>query len=131
MVQATDAGVPSLSSTVTVYCNVVDQNDNAPIFEPGPRSAEIIENSPIGTAVISVNATDSDSGDNGLIAYHIISGDDTEDFGISDNGTMFTRRSLDRETKTVYNLVLKAQDSPKPPGKALSTTIQVKKLYEM
>lgn len=126
MVQATDAGIPALSSTVTVYCNVVDLNDNVPSFDVGPRSAEIPENATVGTVVLSASAQDLDSGDNGLVVYSIIAGDDNEDFGIANNGTLFTRRMLDRETKSVYNLVLEASDSPKPPAKPLSTTIQVR-----
>ena len=125
MVQATDGGSPALSSTVTVYCNVVDLNDNAPVFEPGPRSAEVLENATVGTVVLSPNAQDLDSGDNGHVVYSILSGDENEDFGIADNGTLYTRRSLDRETKNVYNLVLEAADNPKLPDKPLTNTIQV------
>lgn len=125
VVQATDSGHPALSSTVTVYCNVVDLNDNAPIFEPGSRSAEVLENATIGTVVLSTNAQDLDSGDNGLVNYAIVSGDDNEDFGVADNGTLYTRRLLDRETKAIYNLVIEATDSPRLPNKPLSAAIQV------
>lgn len=60
--QAQDAGTPSLSSTLTVYCNVVDLNDNAPIFDPMSYSNEVYENVTIGTTVVTVSATDLDSG---------------------------------------------------------------------
>lgn len=33
VVQAQDNGQPSLSTTITVYCNVLDLNDNAPVFD--------------------------------------------------------------------------------------------------
>lgn len=125
VVQATDGGTPALSSTVTVYCNVVDINDNAPIFEAGPRSAELMENATIGSVVLTTSATDLDSGDNGHVVYSILSGDEAEDFGIADNGTLYTRRLLDRENKSVYNLVLEAADSPGTPANPLTTTIQV------
>lgn len=62
MVQAQDNGHPSLSSTLTVYCNVIDLNDNAPVFDPMSYSNEIYENVPIGTEVVTVSATDIDSG---------------------------------------------------------------------
>lgn len=62
VVQAQDAGTPSLSSTLTVYCNVVDLNDNAPIFDPMSYSNEVYENVTIGTTVVAVSATDLDSG---------------------------------------------------------------------
>lgn len=62
MVQAQDAGQPVLSSTLTVYCNVLDLNDNAPVFDPMSYSNEIFENVSIATSVLSVSATDFDSG---------------------------------------------------------------------
>lgn len=62
VVQAQDNGHPSLSSTLTVYCNVIDLNDNAPVFDPMSYSNEIFENVPIGTEVVTVSATDTDSG---------------------------------------------------------------------
>lgn len=66
VVQAQDNGHPSLSSTLTVYCNVIDLNDNAPIFDPMSYSNEIYENVPIGTEVVRVSATDIDSGEQSL-----------------------------------------------------------------
>ncbi len=62
VVQAQDNGHPSLSTTVTVYCNVLDLNDNAAIFDPMSYSNEVFENIPIGTEVVTVSATDIDSG---------------------------------------------------------------------
>ncbi|XP_052868798.1 cadherin-related tumor suppressor [Anopheles cruzii] len=125
VVQAQDNGYPSLSSTLTVYCNVVDLNDNAPIFDPMSYSNEIFENAPINSDVVTVSATDIDSGPNGRIEYSISAGDEQEDFQIMANGTIRTRRSLDRETKSVYNLVITAQDCAQEPEKRLSSTVQV------
>lgn len=62
VVQAQDNGHPSLSTTLTVYCNVLDLNDNAPVFDPMSYSNEIFENVPVGTEVVTVSATDVDSG---------------------------------------------------------------------
>lgn len=62
VVQAQDSGHPSLSSTLTVYCNVLDLNDNAPIFDPMSYSNEIFENVSVATPVVTVSATDLDSG---------------------------------------------------------------------
>lgn len=60
--QAQDKGHPSLSGTVTVYVNVIDLNDNAPIFDPMSFSNEILEDIPVGTSVVTISATDLDSG---------------------------------------------------------------------
>lgn len=62
MVACQDAGKPPLSSTVSVYMNVVDVNDNAPLFDPMSYSNEIYENATVGSSVVTVTATDLDSG---------------------------------------------------------------------
>lgn len=64
--QAQDNGHPSLSGTVTVYINVIDLNDNAPVFDPMSFSNEILEDVPVGSSVVTVSATDIDSGNSGL-----------------------------------------------------------------
>lgn len=148
VVQAQDTGRPSLSSTVTVYFNVLDLNDNAPLFDPMSYSDELYENITIGSSVITVSATDQDSGrtcplqrtfffsrvckqtdvmtgDNGRLVYSITGGNENEQFRISQNGTILTTKSLDRETQSLYNLVVTATDQAKPPEKRLSSTVQV------
>ncbi|XP_063532868.1 cadherin-related tumor suppressor [Cydia strobilella] len=123
--QAVDNGRPSLSGTVTVYINVVDLNDNAPVFDPMSFSNEIPEDVHVGTSVVTISATDLDSGLNGKLTYNITSGDDAQDFYIASNGTMYTARLLDRETLPIYYLVVTAKDSARPPEPQLSSTVQV------
>lgn len=65
------------------------------------------------------------TGDNGRIEYSITAGDD-DDFEIVTNGTIYTKRMLDRETKSTYNLVVTARDCTKDVDKRLSSTVQVK-----
>lgn len=65
------------------------------------------------------------SGMNGKIAYTITSGDDDQDFRITENGTIYTVKQLDRETLPIYNLVVTAKDMAKPPEPQLSSTVQV------
>ena len=64
-------------------------------------------------------------GDNGRIEYSITSGDD-DDFEIVSNGTIYTKRLLDRETKSTYNLIVTARDCAKDVDKRLSSTVQVR-----
>lgn len=67
------------------------------------------------------------TGENGRLEYSISSGDEEEVFDIGvDNGTIITRRQLDRETKSLYNLVVVATDQAKPPQQRLSSTVQVR-----
>ncbi|XP_044747791.1 cadherin-related tumor suppressor [Coccinella septempunctata] len=125
VVQAQDAGYPSLSSTLTVYCNVVDLNDNAPVFDPMSYSKEIYENASIYSPVLTVSATDSDSGNNGKIVYTISAGDDKGDFKILPSGEILVNKNLDREEQALYNLVVTATDQASDPEERLSSTVQV------
>ncbi|UYV64338.1 FAT4 [Cordylochernes scorpioides] len=125
VVRAQDSGTPSLSSTATVYFNVQDVNDNAPLFDPVAYSTEVPEDVALGSSILQVSATDIDAGENGEIVYDIVEGNTGEHFAISANGTVFTVRSLDREVQSFYNLVVRATDQAQPVDRRLSSTVQV------
>lgn len=59
--------------------------------------------------------------------YSITSGDEHNYFDIANNGTIYTKRNLDRETQSLYNLVIAATDQAEFPEKRLSSTVQVNK----
>lgn len=44
---------------------------------------------------------------------------------MAQNGTILTKRELDRETISTYNLVVTAKDCARQPEKRLSSTVQV------
>ena len=60
------------SSTVTVYINVKDVNDNSPEFKRSTYTTSVPENIVPGAGILDLEATDLDSGDNGRIQYSII-----------------------------------------------------------
>lgn len=45
---------------------------------------------------------------------------------MAQNGTILTKRELDRETISTYNLVVTARDCARQPEKRLSSTVQVR-----
>ncbi|PIO52802.1 hypothetical protein TELCIR_25887, partial [Teladorsagia circumcincta] len=55
---------PNFDSVVlgaaNVTIKVLDKNDNAPMFERTQYDAKVMETAPVGSAVISVSATDPD-----------------------------------------------------------------------
>lgn len=59
---ARDQGQGNRINETAVTVNVIDINDNAPSFVGTPYLANVKENAGLGTPVIDVNATDSDSG---------------------------------------------------------------------
>ncbi|XP_006776822.1 PREDICTED: protocadherin-17, partial [Myotis davidii] len=66
---ALDGGEPPRSATVQINVKVIDSNDNSPVFEAPSYLVELPENSPVGTVVIDLNATDADEGPNGEVLY--------------------------------------------------------------
>ncbi|XP_058505639.1 protocadherin gamma-A5-like isoform X16 [Solea solea] len=69
---AVDGGEPQMSGTMLIVITVLDANDNAPVFTQSTYKATVTENSPKGTVVATVTATDVDQGSNGKITYSII-----------------------------------------------------------
>ena len=62
-----------------------------------------------------------------MIYYEILDGDVMGQFGVGrENGTLFTKKRLDRETTTSYDLIIMAIDQAEPPSIRRSSTTQVK-----
>ncbi|XP_027133931.1 protocadherin alpha-3 isoform X26 [Larimichthys crocea] len=69
MLTAIDGGRPPRSGTIEIIIEVLDVNDNSPVFTKDVYSASLNENAAPGTLVIQVNATDFDEGANSEIVY--------------------------------------------------------------
>ncbi|XP_033989894.1 protocadherin beta-16-like [Trematomus bernacchii] len=68
---AVDGGEPQMSGTMLIIITVLDANDNAPVFTQPTYKSAVTENSPKGTVVATVTASDADQGSNGRIIYSI------------------------------------------------------------
>jgi len=64
-----DGGNPVRSGTASIYISVLDANDNVPVFSQRVYKTSVPENSPIGTVITTLNATDFDEGVYGEITY--------------------------------------------------------------
>uniref|UniRef100_A0A672NI50 Photoreceptor cadherin n=1 Tax=Sinocyclocheilus grahami TaxID=75366 RepID=A0A672NI50_SINGR len=101
------------SATADIIIHLLDTNDNAPKFSSDFYIARIPENSPGGSSVVSVTATDPDSGLWGVVKYSIY-GSGADLFLIQpDSGIIYTQPwvSLDAEVKSKYNFYVKAEDT--------------------
>ncbi|XP_051945588.1 cadherin-related family member 1 isoform X2 [Xyrauchen texanus] len=101
------------SATADIIIHLLDTNDNAPKFTSDFYIARIPENSPGGSNVVSVTATDPDSGIWGVVKYSIY-GSGADLFLIQpDSGIIYTQpwASLDAEVKSKYNFYVKAEDT--------------------
>ncbi len=54
---------------VRVYFNVIDVNDNPPVFSQNAFSASIPENSPVGMCFLNLNVSDPDEGNIYIYIY--------------------------------------------------------------
>ncbi|XP_053092857.1 protocadherin beta-13 isoform X14 [Pangasianodon hypophthalmus] len=114
LLTAVDGGKPSKSGTMEIIINVLDINDNAPVFTEDAYTVMLQENAPIGTTVIQLNATDLDDGSNGEIVYSISNNVNKklrELFEISPiTGEITVKGVLDFEVKDKYEIDIQASD---------------------
>ncbi|XP_030595502.1 protocadherin beta-16-like [Archocentrus centrarchus] len=110
---AIDGGTPQRSGTVNIDVTVLDVNDNDPVFNQPVYKATVVENTKTGTSIIKVNATDADSGSNGLITYSLskMKGSAANIFIIDENtGTIYVSGQIDYEKDRKYELRVEARD---------------------
>uniref|UniRef100_A0A2K6PPR7 FAT atypical cadherin 4 n=1 Tax=Rhinopithecus roxellana TaxID=61622 RepID=A0A2K6PPR7_RHIRO len=122
-VRAEDGG--GQFTTIRVYFNILDVNDNPPIFSLNSYSTSLMENLPVGSTVLVFNVTDADDGINSQLAYSIASGDSLGQFTVDKNGVLKVLKALDRESQSFYNLVVQVHDLPQIPASRFTSTAQV------
>ncbi|XP_038346847.1 cadherin-23 isoform X1 [Canis lupus familiaris] len=110
-VRASDNGSPPRAAEIPVYLEIVDVNDNNPIFDQPSYQEAVFEDVPVGTVILTVTASDADSGNFALIEYSL--GDGEGKFAINPTtGDIYVLSSLDREKKDHYILTALAKDNP-------------------
>lgn len=110
--KAIDSGVPPRSSRVELFIQVLDENDNSPIFMAEPSRLLLPEDMPIGTQVTVIKAQDADSGEYGKITYLLDRLSSQGKFSLdADTGVLKIADKLDREEKASYLLIVEAWDN--------------------
>ncbi|XP_051774557.1 protocadherin alpha-3-like isoform X33 [Ctenopharyngodon idella] len=117
---AVDGGKPPRSGTTDIIINVVDVNDNIPVFSKSLYKARTIENAARGTHVITVQAVDLDEGVNGEIIYAIVNNDKNVDvFSINPaTGEITVQKDVDYEQRSAIELRIQAKDKSNNPRAA-------------
>ncbi|XP_069026665.1 protocadherin alpha-7-like isoform X24 [Embiotoca jacksoni] len=122
LLTAFDGGKPPRSGNMTIIVNVSDVNDNPPVFTQDSYTVQLKENSPLGTTVIQVNATDLDDGSNGEVVYSFGNDVDAparERFDLNPvTGVITVAGIIDFEDRTRYEIDIQASDK----GAATLTT---------
>lgn len=111
MLYADDGRGKNSSTTLTI--TVLDQNEGTPVFHPPVYAANISEDDSVGTTVVRVNATDTDSAD--TVTYSIASGNADGVFRIESSGLVIidSTTNLDYEVTRKYTLIVHASDTTK------------------
>jgi len=119
-------------SEALVILQLVDVNDNAPVFDPEIYETELSEDVLPLTTVFTVHATDKDTGNFGKI-YYSLQGEGVNEFMIDESTGVIQvkpgalgRSNLDREWIESYNLRVIARDMPGGGSDQKSSTVVVK-----
>ncbi|XP_015711387.1 neural-cadherin-like [Coturnix japonica] len=115
VVEARDGG--GLTGTGTATILVTDVNDHAPVFLQRIYTAFVSENASISTEVAVLSAMDRDEGENAMVTFSIVDGDNDHKFFIETDevnncGFIRLRKQIDFEKphERVFNLTVKAED---------------------
>ncbi|KAJ8410896.1 hypothetical protein AAFF_G00188530 [Aldrovandia affinis] len=128
IVQASN--MAGMASNITIIVQVVDENDNPPIFQQVQYTGSISEAAPINSVVLStdnsplvIKATDADRNQNALLVYQIVEDTAKMFFTVdSSTGSVRTIANLDHETFAKFNFHVHVRDSGKPQLTAESPT---------
>ncbi|CAI9732407.1 putative protocadherin beta-18 [Octopus vulgaris] len=123
---AKDDGTPSHQGILTIHVSVTDENDNQPVFSKNVYNVSINNRQDIYTPIVTVYATDLDSGENGKVSYYFSS--KTSDFAKTlfylneTSGKIFLARNFPFTKRKTYKLFIEAIDKGSIP---LSSTAMV------
>ncbi|TRY68197.1 hypothetical protein DNTS_025755 [Danionella cerebrum] len=127
LVEARDHGDPSLFSITSVDIEVVDFNDNVPLFTENSYQVNIPEDVSVGSTLITLSAKDKDySFKNTHLTYAITSGNEENRFCIEvvriaaktymqNVAHLVLCNPLDREGTYSYSLTVTVSDRGTPP----------------
>uniref|UniRef100_A0A3Q1EMK9 Cadherin domain-containing protein n=1 Tax=Acanthochromis polyacanthus TaxID=80966 RepID=A0A3Q1EMK9_9TELE len=130
---ALDGGKPARSGTLKIVIHVMDINDNAPVFSKPLYKAQVTENTPFQTSIVTVSATDLDEGLNSEIVYSFIERGNFNPeslFSINPNtGEITVKGKIDYEENAAYDIRIQARDKGTPSrsvhGKLLVEVVDV------
>nr|XP_023698563.1 protocadherin alpha-C2-like isoform X1 [Paramormyrops kingsleyae] len=124
----TDRGTPPLSDNETITLELLDINDNAPLFPKSFYTIPVMENNGPGSLLSSVAAVDPDLHENQYLVYFIIEKEIANTsmsmlFSINpENGDLYALKTFDYEREKEFLFHIEARDSGVPP---LSSNVTV------
>ncbi|XP_012360370.2 protocadherin alpha-1 isoform X10 [Nomascus leucogenys] len=114
-VKAVDKGSPPMSNHCKVLVKVLDVNDNAPELAVTSLYLPIREDAPLSTVIALITVSDRDSGANGQVTCSLMPHVPFKLVSTFKNYySLVLDSALDRESLSVYELVVTAQDGGSP-----------------
>ncbi|XP_043321151.1 protocadherin gamma-B2 isoform X31 [Cervus canadensis] len=109
---AVDGGDPIQTGTTQIRVKVTDANDNPPVFSQDVYKVSLRENSPPGTFVLKVKATDQDEGINAEITYSFKTLRGIGNMFVLDHqsGEIKSNGPIDFEISSSYTISIEAKD---------------------
>ena len=131
-VLAKDSGTPSLTSTATVFVEVLPENEADPVSGLASLVFNINEGVPPGTIVTTMIASDADSSDtgDGTLRFTLQTPNSQFSVGFA-SGIIRTKTVLDHEATSSYSLPIVVSDLGSPVRSLLQTlTVNVNDLND-
>ncbi|XP_050835802.1 protocadherin gamma-B5-like [Serinus canaria] len=110
---ALDGGDPPRTGAAQLWINVTDANDNPPVFAQDRYRVSLREDTPPGSTVLNVSASDADAGANARITYGFgeMPAKVLEKFTVdAQRGTITLQDALDFEDTRAFSLAVEATD---------------------
>ncbi|XP_076875456.1 protocadherin alpha-2-like isoform X9 [Brachyhypopomus gauderio] len=116
---AVDGGRPPRSGNLEIIVNVLDINDNNPVFTKSLYKVKVQENVPTGSKILTVTATDSDEGLNSEVVYSIVGHGRNSMINLFSvdpiSGDITVKGKVDYEENPAIELRVQAQDRSLSP----------------
>lgn len=129
-ITARDSGNPSMSSSVGLNITVLDDNDNAPMFNTSFTSVDLSEDSEVDTQITSWFASDEDINENSEITFKIQSASPYNLFSIEQEpssggfiGRLKLAHKVDYENQTTFSITIRGVDNGSPSQSSATVII--------
>lgn len=124
-ISASDCGSRPQTTFTAIHINVLDVNDNSPVFEKDLYEVELFENITRGQTVVLLKATDLDEGNNGKVRYKVVNNFGGKFRIDSKSGRLSVASELDYEEQTKYSIEVQAFDNSKTSQRITSVMVIV------
>lgn len=118
IVIASDQGQPARSTALNLTIVIDDVNDNSPAFSSSRYEVKVPEDQELGSALLTLSATDRDAGANALVTYRIVDQRPQTSSPVflvnSSTGQLSLNQQLDYETINEFEVQVEASDGGQP-----------------